>query len=37
VLNANHAVLWNVVELDGYAGDIWEAVRRSFLYLASRS
>ena len=36
VLRANGAVLWDVVELDGCAGDIWEAVRRSFQYLSSR-
>jgi sugar phosphate isomerase/epimerase len=35
VLEANDAVLWHVVELDGYRGDIWEAVSRSFQYLSS--
>ncbi len=36
VLRANSGVRWNVVELDGCAGDIWEAVRRSFRYLSAR-
>jgi sugar phosphate isomerase/epimerase len=35
VLQANEAVLWHIVELDGYRGDIWEAVSRSFQYLSS--
>lgn len=37
ILRANRAVRWAVVELDGCAGDIWEAVRRSFHYLSSRA
>jgi sugar phosphate isomerase/epimerase len=37
VLGANKAVRWDVVELDGYAGDIWEAVDRSFRYLSTRA
>ncbi len=36
VLRANSAVRWDVVELDGFAGDMWEAVRRSFRYLSTR-
>ena len=36
VLGANSAVRWDIVELDGCEGDIWEKVRRSFEYLSAR-
>jgi sugar phosphate isomerase/epimerase len=36
VLDANSAVRWDIVELDGCEGDIWEKVRRSYEYLAAR-
>ena len=36
VLSANGAVRWDIVELDGCEGDIWEKVRRSFEYLSAR-
>lgn len=36
VLDANPAVRWDVVELDGCEGDIWEKVRRSHEYLSAR-
>lgn len=32
VLKANPAVRWHVVELDGFQGDIWDAVRKSLEY-----
>jgi sugar phosphate isomerase/epimerase len=35
VLNANDAVEWHIVELDRYAGDMWDAVERSYAYLTS--
>jgi sugar phosphate isomerase/epimerase len=36
VLDANSAVRWDIVELDGCEGDIWEKVQRSFEYLSAR-
>jgi hypothetical protein len=36
VLGANSAVRWDIVELDGCEGDIWEKVRRSYEYLSGR-
>jgi sugar phosphate isomerase/epimerase len=36
VLKANSAVRWDIVELDGCEGDIWDKVRRSFEYLSAR-
>ena len=36
VLAANSAVRWDIVELDGCEGDIWEKVRRSYEYLSAR-
>lgn len=35
IVGANPNVRWNIVELDDYAGDIWEAVERSSAYMAS--
>jgi sugar phosphate isomerase/epimerase len=36
VLSANDAVEWHIVELDRYAGDMWEAVEKSYAYLTSK-
>ncbi len=36
VLDANSAVRWDIVELDGCEGEIWDKVRRSFEYLSAR-
>lgn len=36
ILRANAAVRWNIVELDGFPGDIWQALERSYAYLAAR-
>jgi sugar phosphate isomerase/epimerase len=36
VLSANGGVRWDIVELDGCQGDIWEKVRRSYEYLSAR-
>lgn len=36
VLNANSSVRWDIVELDGCEGDIWDKVRRSYEYLSAR-
>jgi sugar phosphate isomerase/epimerase len=33
VLAANDAVEWHIVELDDFAGDMWDAVERSYSYL----
>jgi sugar phosphate isomerase/epimerase len=33
VLAANDAVEWHIVELDRFAGDMWDAVERSYGYL----
>jgi sugar phosphate isomerase/epimerase len=35
VLTSNEAVEWHIVELDRYAGDMWDAVERSYAYLTS--
>jgi sugar phosphate isomerase/epimerase len=32
-LAANEAVQWHIVELDRFAGDMWDAVERSYDYL----
>ena len=35
VVNANPFVHWDIVELDDYAGNIWDAVKRSYSFLSS--
>lgn len=35
VLGTNDAVEWHIVELDRFAGDMWDAVERSYAYLTS--
>jgi sugar phosphate isomerase/epimerase len=34
-LGANDSVQWHIVELDRFAGDMWDAVERSYTYLVS--
>lgn len=35
IVSASPSVQWNIIELDDYDGDIWEAVARSIDYLSS--